>query len=148
MRGCFFVVETFFLTSTLGARTIKNERKDKYTWQEASMDTRTDKEKILERFRRENALADEREKDLDLKANALGILFSAVSFLILFIVAKVRDLDDTGARLMFLSIILGNTLYKFLRKRKELKTWQNVSYLLILVGGTILYIAYLVDWAR
>lgn len=112
------------------------------------MDTRTDKEKILERFRRENTLADEREKDLDLKANALGILFSAVSFLILYIVAKVRDLDDTGARLMFLSILLGNTLYKFLRQRKELKTWQKVSYLLFLVGGTILYIAYLVDWAR
>ena len=112
------------------------------------MDTRTDQEKILERVRRENALADEREKDLDLKANALGILFSAVSFLILFLVAKVRDLDDTGARLMFLSILLGNTLYKFLRQRKELKTWQKVSYLLFLVGGTILYIAYLVDWAR
>lgn len=112
------------------------------------MDTRTDKEKILERFKRENALADEREKDLDLKANALGILFSAVSFLILFIVARVRDLDDTGARLMFLSILLGDRLYKFLRQRKELKTWQKVSYLLFLVGGTILYIAYLVDWAR
>lgn len=39
------------------------------------MDIKTDKEKILERFKRENALADEREKDLDLKANALGILF-------------------------------------------------------------------------
>lgn len=143
-----FLCLHFSLTSTLGAGTIKNGRKDKYTWQEASMDTRTDKEKILERFRRENALADEREKDLDLKANALGILFSAVSFLILFIVAKVRDLDDTGARLMFLSILLGNTLYKFLRQRKELKTWQKISYLLFLVGGTILYIAYLVDWAR
>lgn len=136
------------LTSTLGSGIIKNERKDKYAWQEVSMDTRTDKEKILERFRRDNAFADEREKDLDLKANALGILFSAVSFLILFLVAKVRGLDDTGARLMFLSILLGNTLYKFLRQRKELKTWQKVSYLLFLVGGTILYIAYLVDWAR
>lgn len=143
-----FLCFHFSLTSTLGARIIKNERKDKYTWQEASMEPRTDKEKILERFRRENALADEREKDLDLKANALGILFSAVSFLILLLVAKVRGLDDTGARLMFLSILLGNTLYKFLRQRKELKTWQKISYLLFLVGGTILYIAYLVDWAR
>lgn len=106
-----------------------------------------DKKDILERFRVENALGDERENYIDLKSNSFGIIFSSFTFILIFIISKFKGLDYDLAKIMFLSILLGNIFYKFLKDRKSLNNLAKFSYISFLLGGGILYIVFLVEWA-
>lgn len=107
-----------------------------------------DKNEILKRFKSENALGDERDTYLDTKANSYGILFASVTYIVIYIVSRSQNTDTTGVTMMFLSIILGNSFYKYFKDRKNMKPLVNVSYILLLVGGSILYITFLVDLIR
>lgn len=106
-----------------------------------------DKKDILEKFKVENVLGDERENYIDLKSNSFGIIFSSVTFIIIFILSKLKGLDYDLAKIMFLSILLGNSFYKFLKARKSLNNLAKFSYISFLLGGGFLYIAFLVEWA-
>ena len=106
-----------------------------------------EKKDILERFKVENTLGDERENYIDLKSNSFGIIFSSVTFIIIFIISKLKGLDYDLAKIMFLSILLGNSFYKFLKDRKSLNNLAKFSYISFLLSGGFLYIAFLVEWA-
>lgn len=96
-----------------------------------------DKKDILEKFKVENVLGDERENYIDLKSNSFGIIFSSVTFIIIFILSK----------LMFISILLGNRFYKFLKDRKSMNNLEKFGYISFIIGGGILYVVFLVEWA-
>lgn len=106
-----------------------------------------DKNDILERFKVENALGDERESYIDLKSNSYGIIFSSFTFILIFIISKLKGLDYDLAKIMFISILLGNRFYKFLKDRKSMNNLAKFSYISFLLGGGFLYIVFLVEWA-
>lgn len=106
-----------------------------------------DKNDILERFKVENTLGDERENYIDLKSNSYGIIFSSFTFILIFIISKLKGLDYDLAKIMFISILLGNRFYKFLKDRKSMNNLAKFSYISFLLGGGFLYIAFLVEWA-
>lgn len=103
-----------------------------------------DKQKVLDKFKTENSLRDERENYLDLKSYSYGVSFSILTFLLIFVLSKVKNFDYTGAALMFTSIVVGNSLYKYAKDRKNMNLLQKFTYICFVVGGSILYIAYLV----
>lgn len=106
-----------------------------------------DKKDILERFKVENVLGDERESYIDLKSNSYGIIFSSFTFILIFIISKLKGLDYDLAKIMFLSILLGNSFYKFLKDRKSMNNLEKFGYISFLLGGGFLYIAFIVEWA-
>lgn len=106
-----------------------------------------DKNDILERFKVENVLGDERESYIDLKSNSFGIIFSSVTFIIIFILSKLKGLDYDLAKIMFISILLGNRFYKFLKDRKSMNNLEKFGYISFIIGGGILYVVFLVEWA-
>lgn len=102
-----------------------------------------DKQKVLNKFKKENSLKDEREDYLDLKSYSYGVTFSILTFLVIFILSKIKHFDYAGAAMMFLSIVVGNSLYKYIKDRKSMNLLQKFTYICFIVGGSILYIAYL-----
>ncbi|MFM1541071.1 DUF6442 family protein, partial [Helcococcus ovis] len=103
-----------------------------------------DKEDILNKFKIENSLGDVRENYVSVKSYSYGIIFSTVTFLLIFIISLVKNLDYTTASLMFVSIIIGNSTYKYFKERKNMKFLQKIFYICFIIGGSILYISYLI----
>lgn len=104
-----------------------------------------DKDKILEKYKKENSLGDERDKNIDLQSNQLGIIFAMITFLLIFIAAKIKGFGYSQATIMFISIVTGNTLYKYLKNRKSMSFVAKIPYILVLLGWTILSISYFVE---
>lgn len=104
-----------------------------------------EKREILEKFRIENSRGDEREEYLDLKSYSYGIIFSLITFVLIFIISNINNLDYTGAKLMVISIIVGNSIYKYHEDGKNMTTLRKFNNLFFIVGGGILYISYLVE---
>ncbi|MBD3948346.1 hypothetical protein I4Q36_05665 [Tuanshanicoccus lijuaniae] len=103
------------------------------------------KQKILDLYKCDNRLEDERETYIQLKANNLSIIFSMFTFIVIAIICQMKHLDFTTAKLMFLSVIIGNCCYKYLYDRKNMTFLQQFTYMSFIIGGSILYISYFVD---
>lgn len=103
------------------------------------------KKELLQKFRLENSLGDERENYLDLKSYSYGICFSSFTFILIFIISKINDLDYTNAVLIFLSIIMGQVAYKYIKNRKNMGHLQKLSFITFIVGACILYISYVIE---
>jgi len=107
-----------------------------------------DKEKILERFQKENLLGDERKQWIDLKANSLAFIFATIAFLILFIAARMKGEPATEATFLYLALLVGQWLYKYISQRTTMKTAERAIYLLLLLGGSILLIGNFVELVK
>lgn len=104
-----------------------------------------DKEKILQKSRNENILGDERETQVKLMATNCGVIFALATIVFIMIMSFVKEHDATDAKMIFASIIVGNRFYILLKQSKELSRFELIANLLVVIGGGIMFVAFILE---
>lgn len=104
-----------------------------------------DKEKILQKSRNENILGDERETQVKLMATNCGVIFALATFIFIMIMSLIKGHDATDAKMIMASMIVGNRLYILLKQSKELSRFELIASLLVVIGGGIMFVAFILE---
>ena len=103
------------------------------------------REKILEKSRRENILGDERDMHIKNSANEFGFALMFLVFIILIIISYITDYDITSAVIVFWGFMFGKSSFMCLKKYREFTSREKISYTLMSLGSMILLITSLID---
>ncbi|EGY76262.1 MAG: DUF6442 family protein [Peptoniphilus sp.] len=105
------------------------------------------KDEVLNKYKKENTFGDERERSLKLKSYELGTIFASIAFIIVWIVGRYKNLDISQATFVFMATIVGRFVSKLYNKNYS-GNFEKTSYILVIVGGLILFFSQIVDWLR
>ncbi len=104
-----------------------------------------DKEKLLEAYKKENLLNDERENYIKKDYFLYTTSFVSLAFIILYIVSKIYKINIESAYAMMYAAIVGGAFHNF-RLRKEMQNKiERFGNILILISGSFLFIAKIID---
>ncbi len=106
------------------------------------------REKILEKSRRENLLSDERETKNKIISLGYSSSFGALAFIVLFILSKIYNIDITAAKVMMYAMLTGELFYNFISKKSETDKTINALKIFVLVASAFLTIAGIVDMIK
>ncbi|MBL7576232.1 hypothetical protein SAMN00017477_1286 [Peptoniphilus asaccharolyticus DSM 20463] len=105
------------------------------------------KDELLEKYKKENIFNDERQKNLISKSFEMGSIFVSVAFIVVWIIGKYKKLDISQATFIFVAMLVGIYTSKLYNRDYE-NNIEKIASISIIVGGTIIGFANLVEWLR
>ncbi len=103
------------------------------------------RDKILEKSRKENLLGDERDTKQRMLGVQYSLTFGCLAFIVLFLLSKTRFIEINSAKVMMSAMLTGHFLSNLLLKKSESPTWKNGLKLLVVISSAFLTLAYIWD---
>ena len=98
-----------------------------------------DKDKILEKSRKENENRDEMERTITIEGESFSLLFTLMAGIILFSYNRLHDLPSDTIFIMFWTSCVSNRLYRLTKRRSTSDLITMIISLVILVFYVVKY---------
>ena len=98
-----------------------------------------DKEKILEKSRKENENQDEMERTITIEGESFSLLFTLMAGIILYSYNRLHDLPSDTIFIMFWTSCVSSRLYRLTKRRSTSDLITMIISLVILVFYVVKY---------